>query len=102
MLYTITHKRGTATLDTTTGEIAGNTYPIKQDIKETFAAKWNPSAKTWHSENLEEKIEEYRSWLVRVYNLKEVKEVEEVKGNTTKVSGPCLKCGTYCYGECGL
>lgn len=103
MLYTLTHKKGTATLDTETGNITGNTYPIKDDIKDTFKAKWNPSTKSWHSDNLEEKIEEYRNWLVRVYKLEEVKEEAKAARKDVYVAGkPCPKCGTYCYGECGL
>ena len=62
MKYTMSRYKNTITLDTETGCITGNTYQMKDVIKEEFpGAAWNKDAKAWVVSNMAERIEAYRS-----------------------------------------
>lgn len=117
MKYTMTAGRNQITLNTETGKITGGTYPMREVIKDTLHAKWNPAEKCWESDKLAETIEEYKSYLTRVYKLSAVEErttsvatveTEAAKESkptyrkafAAKVNGLCPRCHTYCYGDC--
>lgn len=74
MKYTMTNKKSTITLDTVTGDISGDTYSMREIIKSDLYATWDKVRKVWHSDNLDDTIEKYRSYLTRCYKLEAVEE----------------------------
>ncbi|OUP45778.1 hypothetical protein [Pseudoflavonifractor sp. An187] len=77
MKYTMTCKKNTITIDTKTGDIYGDTYAMKEIIKSDLYATWDNVRKVWHSDNLDETINEFRQYLTRCYKL-EVVDAEEL------------------------
>ena len=107
MKYTMERRNSTITLDTATGTITGDTYQMKDVIKEEFpGAAWNKVAKAWTGNNMEERIEEIRSYLTRCYRLSEVKAAESSVTPCdvfiNRINGLCPRCHTYCYGDCSF
>lgn len=103
MKYTMSRRNDTITLDTVTGNITGNTYGMKDVIKEEFSgATWNKDAKAWHVENMAARIDEIREYLTRCYRLAEVKAAAPTSHDVVinRINGICPRCGTYCYGDC--
>lgn len=107
MKYTMKRNKNTITLDTETGYITGNTYQMKDVIKEEFpGAAWNKDVKAWSYSDLEGRIDEFRSYLTRVYQLAEV-ETDEAPATVrdaviSRINGICPRCHTYCYGDCSF
>lgn len=107
MKYTMNRNKNTITLDTETGCITGDTYQMKDVIKEEFpGAAWNKDAKAWVVSKMAERIEEYRSYLTRCYRLAEVKTAEAPAtvrdAVISRINGICPRCHTYCYGDCSF
>ena len=108
MTYKMSYGKSTIKIDVSTGKITGDTYQMRSCIKEEFpSAKWNPQEKCWICQNAEERIEEIRDYLTRCYKLAvDIEEEGIVAEETTKkistyrLSRPCPRCGTYCYGDC--
>lgn len=104
MTYTMTIRDNTINVDTTTGAITGETYKVKEVIKEEFPGiKWDRNRKAWTMDGaaMEARINEYNDYFKRVYNLSiaTTKTAETTK--TTKArNGRCPICGGYCYGDC--
>jgi hypothetical protein len=88
MTYTMTYRHNEITLNTETGDITGNTYQIKQIIKDDLYATWDAARRVWHSDNLAETIEKYRDYLTRLYKLEaEIVEVAvEADTSTTETA----------------
>ena len=107
MKYTMERRNSTIILDTATGTITGDTYKMKDVIKEEFQeAKWDKEAKAWVVSNMEERIEEIRSYLTSCYRLSEVKDTESYVTPRdvfiNRINGLCPRCHTYCYGDCSF
>lgn len=129
MKYTMSQNNATITLDTVTGKICGNTYQMRAMIKEDFpGAKWNKEEKCWEYAGIESRIEEFRAYFTRCYNLAadvtEAAEAPETVETTdapairnhskpaktatahdaviSRITGLCPRCGTYCYGDCSF
>ena len=107
MKYTMERRNSTITLDTETGSITGDTYQMRDVIKEEFpGATWNKDAKAWTVSNLSERIDEIRSYLTRCYRLSEVKSGEASATARdviiNRINGLCPRCHTYCYGDCSF
>lgn len=117
MKYTMKRNRDTITLDTETGNITGGTYGMRDIIKSEFTATWNKDGKCWHIDNLADEINSQIDRLKRLYWLAAVEEVTPVSTPATnaektaetttvknafiaRMTRPCPKCGTYCYGDC--
>lgn len=88
MTYTMTYRHNEITLNTETGDITGNTYQMKQIIKDDLYATWDAARRVWHSDNLAETIEKYRDYLTRLYKLEaEIVEVAvEADTSTTETA----------------
>lgn len=108
MKYTMSRKGKTITLDTETGMITGNTYDMKDVIKEEFpGATWDKVSKAWHADGMAARIEDIKAYLTRCYNLTEVSEATAPTTAREAVirranNGICPRCGTYCYGDCSF
>lgn len=112
MKYTMKRNKNTITLDIETGKITGSTYGMKDIIKSDLCATWNAAEKCWESDKLAETVEEYKSYLTRCYDLKEIEDDAEAKETAqrskpayqaavmAKINGVCPYCHTYCYGDC--
>ena len=105
MKYTMTSKKWTITLDAETGCISGDTYQMREYIKDNFTAKWDSSARVWMAENLQQQIDDLKAYLTRVFDLREVEteSKDEEKADTLTdrfFRGVCPRCHTYCYGDC--
>lgn len=107
MKYTMERRNNTIIIDTTAGSITGDTYQMRDVIKDEFpGAKWNKELRAWTAGNLAERIDEFREYLTRCYRLCEVE--ENVAPVTTRdavigrINGVCPRCGTYCYGDCSF
>lgn len=125
MIYTMTSRKFTIILDTVSGKISGDTYQMRDMIKEDFpGAKWNKDEKCWEYSDIEGRINEYRDYFTRCYKLaaeaEAEAETEEVEAPATvktskpskpttthdavisRITGLCPRCGTYCYGDCSF
>lgn len=104
MKYTMKLNKNTITLNTETGDITGDTYGMRQVIKDDLYATWNPVAKCWHSDQLAATIERYKAYLTRCYFLKLAEEPAAKpayrEAFAAKANGICPRCHTYCYGDC--
>lgn len=70
MIYTMTSRKFTIILDTVSGKISGDTYQMRDMIKEDFpGAKWNKDEKCWEYSDIEGRINEYRDYFSRCYKL---------------------------------
>lgn len=128
MIYTMTSKEFTIILDTESGKISGDTYQMREMIKEDFpGAKWNKGEKCWEHSDIEGRINEYRDYFTRCYKLAAEAPAAEAEAETEEVEAPatvkaskpsktttahdavisriiglCPRCGTYCYGDCSF
>ena len=107
MKYTMSSGRNEIILNTETGKITGDTYNMRNAIKSDLYATWNPAEKCWESDKLAETIEEYKSYLTRVYKLTAIEDTTcednrpaYRKAFAAKVNGLCPRCHTYCGGDC--
>ena len=102
MTYTMTSGRNTIKIDTVSGNISGDTYGMRQMIKDNFTdATWNAEAKVWHSDAAAEEIEKHIEYYKRVYKLSEVKSASTASEHHNHAhSELCPICHTYCYGDC--
>ena len=101
MKYTMTSKKWTITLDTETGCISGDTYQMREYIKDNFTAKWDSSARVWMAENLQQQIDDLKAYLTRVFDLREVEAESKAEALTDRFfRGVCPRCHTYCCGDC--
>lgn len=103
MIYTMSSKRDTITLNTETGDITGGTYGMKEIIKSDLYATWDAGRRVWHSDKLAETIESYKDYLTRLYKLSavETNPSNPIRERVVNVrNGICPRCHTYCYGDC--
>lgn len=102
MKYTMSKNKSTITLDTESGRITGDTYAMRNTIKENFNARWDAAGKAWVVENLESEINDQMARLRRIYDLCEVEATVATTRDAfvDRVSKICPRCGTYCYGDC--
>ena len=107
MKYTMERRNNTIIIDTTAGSITGDTYQMRDVIKDEFpGAKWNKELRAWTADNMSERIDEFREYLTRCYRLREA-EVNVAPVTTRdavigRINGVCPRCGTYCYGDCSV
>ena len=78
------------TLDTDLGTITGETYNLRDIIKESFPGVcWNAASKSWTMDGkaMEARISEYHSYFTRVYRMEIVEQVaaQETTEETEKV-----------------
>ena len=76
MKYTMTYGRNEITLNTVTGDISGDTYGMRDVIKNDLYATWDRDRRVWHSDKLGETVKEFCAYLTRCHKLTAVEETE--------------------------
>lgn len=73
--------------------LTGDTYPIKQWIKEYLCGKWDAERKGWIVD-----LGQIKMWTGTCIQIDET--AVETKRAERHISELCPKCHTYCYGDC--
>jgi hypothetical protein len=77
-------------------EISGDTYPVKNFIKEYLNGKWNADHKSWIID-----LGQVETWTGTCIQPDDDPTPVKVSANgSAKWNGWCNKCHSYCWGDC--